>query len=179
MAAGDPRQCRARITRWTTVVARHSGGPTPPGIGQRPPADGVVREAERPRLLPEIGPLPGEVVETLVYYSVELGPERMRELIAGSRSATLLRPLLVALKQELWSTSRAMRTVIELPEEQLRRLADVCRREGVSRAEVIRRAVADYLDARHVRDSDDVFGLWRDRNLDGLQYERRRRREWP
>ena len=72
-----------------------------------------------------------------------------------------------------------MRTVIELPDEQLRQLADVCRREGVSRAEVIRRAVADYLDARQVRDGDDVFGLWRDRNLDGLQYERRRRREWP
>ena len=72
-----------------------------------------------------------------------------------------------------------MRTVIELPEEQLRQLADVCRREGLSRAEVIRRAVADYLDARHVRDGDDVFGLWRDRNLDGLQYERRSRREWP
>ena len=30
-----------------------------------------------------------------------------------------------------------------------------------------------------MRDGDDVFGLWRDRNLDGLQYERRRRREWP
>ena len=72
-----------------------------------------------------------------------------------------------------------MRTVIELPAEQLRQLADVCRREGVSRADVIRRAVADYLGARHARDGDDVFGIWRDRNLDGLQYERRLRREWP
>ena len=43
------------------------------------------------------------------------------------------------------------------PEEQLRRLADVCRREGVSRAEIRRRAVADYLSARYVRDGDDVF----------------------
>lgn len=38
----------------------------------------------------------------------------------------------------------------------MRQLADVCRREGVSRAEIIRRAVADYLGARHVRDGDDV-----------------------
>ena len=68
---------------------------------------------------------------------------------------------------------------MELPDEQLWQPADFCRREGVSRAEVIRRAVADYLGARHVRDGDDVFGIWRDRNLDGLQYERRSRREWP
>ncbi len=72
-----------------------------------------------------------------------------------------------------------MRTIIELPEAQLRRLADVCRREGVSRAEVIRRAVADYLDARCLRDRDDTFGIWRDRRVDGLRYERRLRREWP
>ena len=72
-----------------------------------------------------------------------------------------------------------MRTIIELPEEQVRQLADVCRREGVSRAEVIRRAVADYLHARHLRDRDDAFGIWQDRHLDGLRYERRLRREWP
>ena len=68
---------------------------------------------------------------------------------------------------------------IELPEEQVRRLADVCRREGVSRAEVIRRAIAHYLDARYVRDRDAMFGIWRDRNVDGLRYERRLRRERP
>lgn len=68
---------------------------------------------------------------------------------------------------------------IELPEEQVRRLADVCRREGVSRAEVIRRAIAYYLDALYVRDRDDMFGIWRNRNVDGLPFERRLRCEWP
>ena len=71
-----------------------------------------------------------------------------------------------------------MRTIIELPDEQVRQLADVCRREGVSRAEVIRRAIASYLDARHAGERDDAFGIWRDRNVDGLGYERRLRREW-
>lgn len=71
-----------------------------------------------------------------------------------------------------------MRTIIELPDEQVRQLADVCRRENVSRAEVIRRAIASYLDARHVGDREDAFGIWRDRNVDGLRYERRLRREW-
>ncbi len=72
-----------------------------------------------------------------------------------------------------------MRTIVELPEEQVRQLTDVCRREGLSRAEVIRRAVAHYLDVRYTRDRGDVFGLWRDRDVDGLRYERRLRREWP
>ena len=71
-----------------------------------------------------------------------------------------------------------MRAIIELPEEQVRQLADVCRRENVSRAEVIRRAIAGYLDARHLSDREDAFGIWRDRNVDGLRYERRLRREW-
>lgn len=71
-----------------------------------------------------------------------------------------------------------MRMTIELSAEQVRRLAEVCRLEGVSRAEVIRRAVVGYLDAGHGRDAGDAFGIWRDRNVDGLQLERRLRREW-
>ena len=71
-----------------------------------------------------------------------------------------------------------MRTIIDLPDEQIRRLADVCRREGVSRAEAVRRAVADYLDARCLRERDDAFGMWRGRRLDSIEYERRLRREW-
>ena len=72
-----------------------------------------------------------------------------------------------------------MRITINLADDQARRLAEVCRREGVSRAEAIRRAVADYLDAQCPREREDVFGLWRDRRIDGLEYERRQRREWP
>ena len=71
-----------------------------------------------------------------------------------------------------------MRTIIDLPDDQIRRLSEICRREGVSRAEVVRRAVADYLDALCLHERDDVFGMWRDRGVDGLEYERRRRREW-
>lgn len=72
-----------------------------------------------------------------------------------------------------------MRTIVDLPDDQLEGLAEVCRREGVSRAEAVRRAVADYLDARRTRERDDVFGIWYSRTLDGLDYERELRREWP
>ena len=72
-----------------------------------------------------------------------------------------------------------MRTTIDLPEEQVQRLGELCRREGVSRAEVVRRAVADYLNVHRTRERRDAFGIWRNRRPDGLEYERRLRREWP
>jgi metal-responsive CopG/Arc/MetJ family transcriptional regulator len=71
-----------------------------------------------------------------------------------------------------------MRTIIELPEQQLKTLSEVCRREGISRAEAIRRAVAEYARRQVAGDAERAFGLWRRRRADGLAYERRLRREW-
>ena len=71
-----------------------------------------------------------------------------------------------------------MRTIIDLPEDQVTRLAAVCQREGFSRAEAVRRAVADYLDAKRVCERGDVFGIWRARKLDGVDYEKSLRQEW-
>ena len=71
-----------------------------------------------------------------------------------------------------------MRTILDLPDDQVERLAEVCRRDGISRAEAVRRAVSDYLDAQCAHERDDAFGIWRDRQLDGLDYQREVRREW-
>ena len=70
-----------------------------------------------------------------------------------------------------------MRTIIKLPDDQLAALDAICRRDNISRAEAIRRAVA-----RHVRlertDPDRAFGLWRKRPVDGVRHQRRLRAEW-
>jgi len=71
-----------------------------------------------------------------------------------------------------------MRTIVDLPEEQIRALAEVCRREKISRAEAVRRAVAAYASGHAAGDADRAFGLWRGRRIDGLSYERQLRREW-
>ena len=70
-----------------------------------------------------------------------------------------------------------MRTIISLPDEQAERLAEVCRNQGISRAEAVRRALARYLE-EHRRRQENVFGMWRGREPDGLAYERRLRGEW-
>ena len=71
-----------------------------------------------------------------------------------------------------------MRTIIELGEYQVARLTDVCAREGISRAEAIRRAVDGYTAGYAPVGTDGAFGLWRDRGEDGLAYEDRMREEW-
>jgi hypothetical protein len=71
-----------------------------------------------------------------------------------------------------------MRTIVDLPDDQVRALAEVCRREKISRAEAVRRAVAEYAKSHATGDAEEAFGRWRGRRVDGLAYERRLRREW-
>jgi hypothetical protein len=71
-----------------------------------------------------------------------------------------------------------MRTIVDLPQEQLDALEAICRREGISRAEAVRRAIAHHLKTEGVRDVDRAFGLWRAKPRDGVAWQRRLRREW-
>ena len=69
-----------------------------------------------------------------------------------------------------------MRMTISLRDEQAQRLEELCRNEGISRAEAVRRAVSRYL--AHHRQREDVFGIWRGRATQGLASERPLRDEW-
>ncbi len=69
-----------------------------------------------------------------------------------------------------------MKMTISLSNEQAKRLAELCRDEGISRAEAVRRAVSRYL--THHRQREDVFGIWRGRVTEGPVYERPLREEW-
>jgi hypothetical protein len=72
-----------------------------------------------------------------------------------------------------------MRTIIDIPDGQLTDLNEVSREDRISRAEAIRRAVAQYLQVRKSAcRSSDAFGLWKGRKTTGLKYEDRIRREW-
>jgi len=71
-----------------------------------------------------------------------------------------------------------MRTIVDIPEEQLRHLTRICERQHLSRAEVIRRAIAAYLRRSDAASEDQAFGLWKDRGIDGLRYQDALREEW-
>ena len=72
-----------------------------------------------------------------------------------------------------------MRTIVELTSDSIEELDKLRRQRGVSRTQLVREAVIEYL-ARNAGDTDEsAFGLWRDRGAeDGLVYQERLRSEW-
>jgi len=73
-----------------------------------------------------------------------------------------------------------MRTLIEIPEQQIIALKDLCQSQGLSRAEAIRRAIDVYLQQQSPGEVD-AFGLWQHNKPeieDGLEYQKRVREEW-
>ena len=74
-----------------------------------------------------------------------------------------------------------MRFLVDIPEDDLKWLDGVAKAEGRSRASVLRDAVSAF---RHQDDKagmEKYFGLWEryGSTVDGLEYERRLRDEWP
>ena len=68
-------------------------------------------------LLPELGFLSREAIAALIGFSVDLGLQRMRELIQTSPSAPLLLPLTTALERELGYEPRVAREVDEVAQD--------------------------------------------------------------
>ena len=71
-----------------------------------------------------------------------------------------------------------MRTTVDLLDvqvEALKRLADETR---LSRAELMRRAVEEYLQRHRPRPADQAFGLWKTREKDALRIQDGLRSEW-
>ena len=73
-----------------------------------------------------------------------------------------------------------MRTLIDLGDPQIKALDVLAKTDKRSRAALIREVVEDYLAKRNAptESLDDAFGLWGDRTVDGLEYQKRMRDEW-
>ncbi|MBU1691665.1 MAG: ribbon-helix-helix domain-containing protein [Gammaproteobacteria bacterium] len=70
-----------------------------------------------------------------------------------------------------------MRTLVDIPDKQIKDLTAICEAEKVSRAEVVRQAISDYLEKKKPG-AAEAFGLWKDRKVDGLTYQEQARSEW-
>ena len=71
-----------------------------------------------------------------------------------------------------------MRTLVDLVDAQVEALDRLARKQERSRASIIREAVDEYLDRHRHANQDEAFGLWRDRAVDGLDYQENMRAEW-
>ena len=73
---------------------------------------------------------------------------------------------------------RQMRTLIDIPDDDIKLLNTVVRQLAISRAEFVRRAIATSLAPYREAMNHEAFGLWADHPVDGLEYQERLRAEW-
>ena len=70
-----------------------------------------------------------------------------------------------------------VRTSVDLSDTQLRELDELSKAEKRSRAALIHEAIDDFLAKRQSKHQSDAFGLWGERQIDGLVYQERVRSE--
>lgn len=70
-----------------------------------------------------------------------------------------------------------MRIRVDIADDQIEALAAICEAKRTGRAEVIRDALAAYIDA-HRPSREETFGAWGKRKVDGLAYQKKVRSQW-
>ena len=71
-----------------------------------------------------------------------------------------------------------MRTIIDLPDDVVAQLDRLGAAEKRSRAALVREAVGMLLSQRQLPLPEAAFGMWKDRDIDGVDYQRALRSEW-
>ena len=71
-----------------------------------------------------------------------------------------------------------MRTIIDLPENQVNAIAELCKAQGISRAEAGRRAVAELLNHQQTAGRDKAFGAWKGKKVNSRDFVDALRQEW-
>jgi hypothetical protein len=74
-----------------------------------------------------------------------------------------------------------MRTIVDIPDPDIRKLDKIASKKDLSRAEIVRRAVRQFIrDMESIPNFDDMHGIWKDRKDigDAVEYQRKLRAEW-
>jgi predicted transcriptional regulator len=71
-----------------------------------------------------------------------------------------------------------MRILVDLVDSKIEALDELAKAENKPRSVLIRQAVDDYLAKRRIKREGKAFGLWGNRKVDGLAYQKKVRSEW-
>jgi metal-responsive CopG/Arc/MetJ family transcriptional regulator len=71
-----------------------------------------------------------------------------------------------------------MRTIVDLPKEQLGALARLCEQHKISRAEAVRRAVDRLIKESAPEQKDFGFGIWKHKRITSRKFVEKLRSEW-
>lgn len=71
-----------------------------------------------------------------------------------------------------------MHVLVDLPDGDVRALDALSEKLKTSRSALVREAISEYLERNRSVTLDDTFGLWKHRQVDGVDYQRTLRDEW-
>ncbi|HEY8289951.1 MAG TPA: ribbon-helix-helix protein, CopG family [Acetobacteraceae bacterium] len=71
-----------------------------------------------------------------------------------------------------------MRILVDIPDTEIRALAELCARVNQPRAALIREAIVEYVQKHQQPAAEDAFGCWGAEASDGLAYQEKVRAEW-
>ena len=71
-----------------------------------------------------------------------------------------------------------MKALIDISEALSKTLTEICQRENISRAELIRRAISQFVSEKKPEVIRSAFGILKNRKIDGLAYQKKIRSEW-
>jgi hypothetical protein len=71
-----------------------------------------------------------------------------------------------------------MKTLIDIPDNDIQKLERLAGSRKTSRASVIREAIANYLADHGRAQASGAFGAWKKQKVDGLKHQRKLRGEW-
>ncbi len=74
--------------------------------------------------------------------------------------------------------ARLLRTLVDIPDEDLKLIAKLTKKRAISRAEFVREAIDVALAPYRRKMEHKAFGLWTDLKEDGIEYQERLRSEW-
>ena len=72
----------------------------------------------------------------------------------------------------------SMRTIVDIPDEQLGALARLCEKQEISRAEAVRRAVDRLIKESKSEQRDVGFGAWKHKKIESRRFVEKLRNEW-
>ncbi|MCC8406889.1 MAG: hypothetical protein LN546_03490 [Rickettsia endosymbiont of Ecitomorpha arachnoides] len=73
-----------------------------------------------------------------------------------------------------------MRTIINIADSQIKILDQLSKKKKISRDKIIGQALTSYIASNDHNNKafENAFGLWKDKNLDSLEYQTKLRNEW-
>jgi metal-responsive CopG/Arc/MetJ family transcriptional regulator len=73
-----------------------------------------------------------------------------------------------------------MRTIVTIPDNQIKEIEALCHEQHISRAELIRLSLSSYIKSYRAapRNKDKAFGILKSSGIDGIKHQDQLRSEW-